>query len=96
MKKYGFVELPTIAYDPKNQELFNKRPDECDLIEVIRKVMITCIESYHEGIPVSDFREDNKIWTDVFMKSGDSFIVNMPLAEFEKLLMNHLEEYKNE
>jgi|EndMetStandDraft_8_1072994.scaffolds.fasta_scaffold1079272_1 hypothetical protein len=91
MKKYGFIELPIIAYNPKHEEIFNKRPDECELIEIVRKVKVARIESYHEGIPVSDFRDDNKIWTDVFMEIGDSYIVNMPLAEFEKLLINHLE-----
>lgn len=87
MKKYGFIELPIIVYNGKEQEMTNKQPDECELIEVVRKVKVGHIESYEEAIPKSDFREDNKIWTEVFMESGNSFIVNLTLAEFEKVLV---------
>jgi hypothetical protein len=90
MKKYGFIELPIIVFNGKEQQLTGKRADECELMEVVRKVRAISIESYQESTPLSDFREDNKIWTDVFTESGDSFIVNMPLAEFEKLLTTYL------
>lgn len=91
MKKYGFIELPIIVYDSKQMDITNKSADECDLMEVIKKVNASSIESYSESIPLSDFREDNKVWTDVFMKSGDTFIVNMPFDKFEKLLISHFE-----
>lgn len=91
MKKYGFIELPIIVYNGKEQQITNKQPDECELIEAIKKVKSLRIESYQQAIPASDFREDNKIWTEVVMESGESFIVNMPLFEFEKLLTTHLE-----
>jgi len=90
MNKYGFIELPIIVYDKNEQEITNKAADECGLMEVIKKVRSSRIEGYSESIPLSDFREDNKTWTDVVMESGDSFIVNMPLAEFEKLLIAYL------
>lgn len=90
MNKYGFIELPIIIYNGKEQEITGKQPDECGLIEAVKKIRVSRIESYQEAIPKSDFREENKIWTEVIMKSGDSFIVNMPLAEFEKLLAFNL------
>jgi hypothetical protein len=92
MKKYGFIEIPTVTYNSKEQELSNKQPDECELVELVKKVKSYSIESYREAIPSGDFREDNKIWTEITMYSGDSFIANMTLAEFEKLLTNHLED----
>ena len=91
MEKYGFIELPIVIYDGNEEEITNKQPHDCSLMEVIRKVRAKSIESYRETIPSGDFREDNKIWTEVMMESGDAFIVNMPLADFEKLLKNHLE-----
>lgn len=91
MKKYGFIEIPVIIYDDNEEEILNKRPEDCQLMEVIRKVRSSSIESYRETIPSGDFREDNKIWTEVTMDSGDYFIVNMPLSEFEKLLTAYLD-----
>jgi hypothetical protein len=81
-----FIELPSLTYDSKDHERTGKEPDECELIEVVRKLDASRIESYREAIPTSDFREDNKIWTQIVTHSGDTFIINMPLSEFEKLL----------
>lgn len=86
MAQHHYIELPIIIYDNKEQEITNKQPDECELIEAIKKVRASRIESYRQAIPASDFREDNKIWTEVVMESGEMFIVNMPLSEFEKVL----------
>ena len=82
----NLLELPVIIYNNKEQEITNRHPDECELIECVRKIKPERIESYQEAIPTSDFREDNKIWTSVTMESGDNFIVNMPLAQFESLI----------
>lgn len=81
-----FIEIPSLTYDSRDHELTGKEPDECELIEVVRKLDVSRIESYREAIPTSDFREDNKIWTQIVTHSGDSFVINMPLQEFEKLL----------
>jgi hypothetical protein len=86
MNTYDFLELPIIIYNNQEQELTNKQPDECELIEAIKKVNASRIESYREAIPASDFRDNNKIWTEVVMESGEMFIVNMSLTEFEKVL----------
>lgn len=90
MREYDYLELPIIIYNNNEQEITNKAPDDCELIEAIKKVKGSHIEGYQEAIPSSDFRDDNKIWTEVIMESGDRFIVNMPLAEFEVLLETHL------
>lgn len=87
--KFDYLELPIITYNRKEQELTNKQPDECMLLEVFKKVRASRIESWQEAIPSSDFREDNKIWTEVVMESGDSFIVNLPCSKFEELLNVH-------
>lgn len=81
-----YIEVPTITYDSDTQNITGKPPDQCNLIEVTRFINPKRIESYREAIPGSDFREDNKIWTEVGMESGDSFIVNMPVSDFETLL----------
>lgn len=81
-----FIEIPCLTYDNASQELTGKMPDECLLIEVGRWINIERIESYRSAIPFSDFREDNQIWTEVVMESGDSFIVNMPMSDFKKYI----------
>lgn len=90
MKEYSFIELPVIIYNSKEQEITNKQADECELVEVIKKIRSCSIESYQETIPASDFRDDNKVWTELVMDIGDRFIVNMPLAKFEKVLKFNL------
>lgn len=80
----NFIELPCLTFDGAIQEVTGKPPDECSLIEVSRYVNIDRIESVRAAIPFSDFREDNQIWTDVVMESGDSFTVNMPFEQFKK------------
>ena len=82
-----YRELPVVTYNTKEQEITGKQPDECELMELSRFVDISQVESYQEAIPVSDFREDNKIWTSVVMCSGDTFIVNMTYADFHKMIM---------
>jgi hypothetical protein len=84
--KINMLELPCITYDTYEEEITGKHRKDCQLIEICRRVDRSRIESYSEAIPLHDFREDNKIWTSVVMESGDEFIVNMPLAEFEKLV----------
>jgi hypothetical protein len=81
-----FIEVPSITYNTSEQEITGKQADDCELMEVVRKLDRTRIESYREAVPISDFREDNKIWTQIVTHSGDTFIINMPIAEFEKLL----------
>jgi hypothetical protein len=81
-----FIEVTCVVYNPDEADLLGKKGSECELIEVTRKINEVQIESYAEAIPAHDFREDNKIWTNVNMKSSDSFIVNIPFKEFEKLL----------
>lgn len=86
----NFISFPVIIYNTREHESTGKSPDECELIEVDRVLDITRIESYYQSIPLSDFREDNKIWTSVVMHSGDTFIVNMPILEFELFVTREL------
>src|SRR5688500_657684 len=79
-----FIELLCIIYSQKEKREKDVEPDECTLIEIVKKVNPDRIESYEEAVPTSDFRDDNKIWTQVTTEGGDSFIVNMPLVDFEK------------
>jgi len=81
-----FIEVITVIYNPEEASLMGKRDADCEHILVTRKLNDASIESYNETIPANDFRDDNKIWTSVNMKSGDSFIVKMTLEEFEVLL----------
>jgi hypothetical protein len=81
-----FIEVVCVVYNPEEADLMGKKGSECELIEVVRKINDVQIESYGEAIPAHDFREDNKIWTMVYLKRGDDFIVNIPFKEFEKLL----------
>lgn len=93
MKWSHFIELPIIIYRARNTYEEGKLPDECPLIEVVKKIDVFSIESWCEAVPESDFRDDNKIWTEVRTRSGENFVVNMPIAEFEQLLTkqaNHL------
>lgn len=85
-----YLEVPCLMLNPDERDLMGKKDDECELIEVIRKIRPSRIEGYAETIPLSDFREDNKIWTAVVMESGDNFIVNMPLKDFENLIKPYL------
>lgn len=91
----NFISFPVIIYNTREQESTGKNPDECELIEVDRVLDITRIESYYQSIPLSDFREDNKIWTTVVMHSGDTFIVNMPILDFELFVTRELGSIKN-
>lgn len=79
----NYISFPVIIYNTKEEQQTGKNPDECELIEVDRVIDICRIESYYQSIPASDFRDDNKIWTSVVMQSGNEFIVNMPILEFE-------------
>lgn len=92
-----YKPLPVITYSEKEQTITGKEPDECELMELTRMVDLNSIESYSESVPISDFREDNKIWTSVVMASGDEFIINMPFTDFDSLFRKYntrLEEVK--
>lgn len=84
-----FIRLPCTIYNPEENELLNKSYKDSEKIEVMKIINPNRIESYGESIPVEDFREDNKVWTNVTMQSGDDFIANITIEEFETILNNH-------
>lgn len=92
MEKDGlyFIELPCMLYSSRESDIMNKSPDECELIEVMKRIDIRRIESYSEAIPISDLRDDNKIWTNIVMYSGDAFLVNMTYNNFEALFFKRM------
>lgn len=95
MTPESYIEMPAIIYKAsslKHDENGYVYADQCPLIEVIKKVDPNAIESYSEAVPESDFRDDNKIWTEVRTMSGDDFIVNMRLPAFEELLKKYYAE----
>lgn len=89
----SFLEIPCLVFDQEVADIIGKKGSEMPLIEVVAKIIKTEIDSYAEAIPLDDFRSDNKIWTGIQMKSGQHYIVNMPLDDFEKLLnTSHVKE----
>lgn len=84
---YSLIELPCMVYNTWEEETTGKHRIDCELIEIRRKIDPNAIESYSEAIPLDNFKSDNKIWTNVQTRSGDSFLVNMPFDEFEKLIV---------
>lgn len=92
MNHYRFIEIPTLTYNTWEEEATGKHRTECELVEIRRKVDFDEIEGYSEAIPLFNFKHDNKIWTNVQMKSGDCFLVNMPFDDFEMLLKKIADE----
>ena len=83
-----FLEVDCFAYNNEESELYNAKQKESDLVRCKRLINPSRIESINEAIPLYDFREDNAIWVNITMFSGNEFIVDMPLTEFKKLLNN--------
>ena len=82
-----FIEVFFITYDGKLRELINSDLSEVETLRQRRKLDINEIEGYEEAIPASHgFDKNNLIATEVFMKSGNSFVIDIPFDEFEKLL----------
>jgi len=90
-----FIEVECFAYSQQESDLFNKNPDECTLISIKRYLHPLLIESFNESIPASDFHEGNKVWTDVTMRSGDQFIVNMTINDFKSKYDAYFNSLKN-
>lgn len=83
-----FMKVPIFMINAKADELMGKDSGEGDMARCIMKINPRRIETYSETIPQKDFDPDNKIWTNVVMESGDSFIVRITLDKFEELLNN--------
>jgi uncharacterized protein YlzI (FlbEa/FlbD family) len=78
-----FMVVPIYQVNPDIEELIGKEGDKTACVMLINPRRI---ESMNETIPRSDFRPDNKIWTNVTMESGDNFIVRITLEEFKNRL----------
>lgn len=86
----NFLELPFTTYDGKTQEITGAKIADVDKITQKIKIDIFQIESYEEAIPATHgFGEENLIATSVNMKSFHTFLVNMNISEFEKLVNEH-------
>lgn len=85
-----FIDVPTLLYSSYEADLLDKNPHELECINVIKKINVDRIESYGEAIPLNEFSEDNKCWTTVIMFSGNEFIIDMPMHEFDIMLKNIL------
>lgn len=78
-----FLRLPIAVYDKHVKNLTGKE----NLYDSWIKINPHQIESYR---PTNPEGEDDKDTTMVYMKSGDSSMINMPVDEFEELLNNFI------
>lgn len=89
MKEEEFIEVPFVTYDVKAVELTGKDVSDVEQNIQKRKFRVSEIEYYEEAMPQDkDFAKENVTCVDVFMKSGNNFLVNMNFKEFEKLLFS--------
>lgn len=78
-----FLKLPIAVYDKQVKNLTGKE----NIYDSWIKINPHQIESYR---PTSPEGEDDKETTSLFMKSGDSTMIQMPVNEFEELLNNFI------
>lgn len=80
-----FLELPFITYDGKSQKITGADLSDVETLIQIRKIDITEIEAYEQAIPATHgFDESNIIATEILMRSGNSYVIDMPMDKFEK------------
>lgn len=82
-----FVAFPFTTYDGSMEDLLGVEKAQKNTMTQTVKIDITQIEAYEQAIPLTEeFDEDNLISTEVFMRSGSSHLVAMPMEEFEAML----------
>jgi hypothetical protein len=87
-----FIKVPIILFDVKEHDLLDKEPWECDAITVMRRIDPERVQDYYACIPAGQqFEEDNLTVTEISMANGETFVIRMPIKEFETLL-NGIEE----
>jgi hypothetical protein len=84
-----FLKVNCLVYDQTEEDMMGKSYKDNKKIPVEKMINPMRIESFGEAIPIEDFFEDNKIWTNVVMQSGIDFIVTMKMGDFSKLLNDH-------
>jgi len=83
-----FIELPTQLYNSEEAELTNKKSWECPSRDITCKLNPFKIESYRPYLDDSepDVKKAKPIYTRVIMESGDTWLIYLPVSEFEKRL----------
>ncbi len=85
-----YIKVPTIVYNNKQQELFNKESHECEQLGTFRMINPMRIESYEPAMPAeAGFGLDAQIATSIIMYSGESLMTYLTINEFEKLFNEH-------
>ena len=80
-----YVKIPVRIYDAQQVE---EGLEIIDSLIVKLRIFPFCIESYHATTPEHlALTPENMVSTRVMMKSGDEFIVDLTVDEFEKLLV---------
>lgn len=73
-----FISVPIQAYSIKHEELYGEK----EYFDSYEKLDPMDISSYFESVT------DDIYCTQVYLKSGHSFLANLNIVEFEKLLNN--------
>jgi hypothetical protein len=79
-----FIKVPIRSYDSKNAKLMGKE----EYFPNHEMILPDEICSY---FPSRDTDEDKEV-TQVYMKSGHSFLIYLSIEKFEKLLNEHAEK----
>ena len=78
-----FLSIPSLIFNPKDEDLMGKCTKEVSCIKNINPMRI---ESYGDAPANENFEEGSNIWTLVIMQSGDNFIATITVQQFEKLI----------
>jgi hypothetical protein len=88
-----FIELNSTCYDNKLLDNMNGDWSKVDLLSVPIKINIEEIEYYSSAIPGRlPFDYDNYVCTNIITKSGNEYLVDMKVSDFE----NYLNKFANE
>ena len=74
-----YIELPIAVYNKRHKELTGKE----ELIDAPLKMLPFELSEYYPS-------DDEGVWkTQIFLKNGQSYIIELNVSEFEKAINNH-------